>query len=67
MHRQTLSLQDYTVAYAEQGQGTPLLFLHGFLGNGSNWQSIIPELQSDYRCIAIDLLGFGHSSKPRLR
>jgi pimeloyl-ACP methyl ester carboxylesterase len=67
MHRQTLSLQDYTVAYSEQGQGTPLLFLHGFLGNGSNWQFIIPELQSDYRCIAIDLLGFGHSSKPRLR
>ncbi|WP_204140607.1 alpha/beta fold hydrolase [Halomicronema sp. CCY15110] len=67
MHRQTLSLQDYTVAYSEQGQGTPLIFLHGFLGNGSNWQFIIPELQSDYRCVAIDLLGFGNSSKPRLR
>ena len=67
MHRQTLSLRDYTVAYTEQGQGTPLVFLHGFLGNSSNWQFIIPELQSNYRCLAVDLLGFGHSSKPALR
>ena len=66
MEKQTVLLQDYTAAYTEQGQGTPLIFLHGFLGSSHNWQSITPELTSAYRCLSLDLLGFGDSSKPRL-
>ncbi|MEM6449989.1 MAG: alpha/beta hydrolase [Cyanobacteria bacterium P01_D01_bin.105] len=67
MQKQILSLPNYTAAYTDQGQGPPLIFLHGFLGSSSNWQQIIPELRSTHRCLAIDLLGFGDSSKPRLR
>lgn len=67
MQKNTLSLPAYTAAYTDQGQGPPLIFLHGFLGSSSCWQRIIPELQATYRCVALDLLGFGDSSKPRLR
>jgi pimeloyl-ACP methyl ester carboxylesterase len=62
-----LALAPYEAAYTDQGQGTPLIFLHGFLGSSQNWQRIIQPLQAEYRCLALDLLGFGDSSKPQLQ
>jgi pimeloyl-ACP methyl ester carboxylesterase len=61
--RQTL----YQAAYQEVGVGNVLLFLHGFMGDGNCWRSLLPYLQPHYRCIALDLLGFGNSSKPMIR
>lgn len=50
------------------GQDNPvLLFLHGFLGESSLWLSLMGLLSKQYRCIALDLLGFGASSKPKLQ
>lgn len=48
-------------------EGVPLVFLHGFLSNKSCWDGLISLLAQDYRCIALDLLGFGASSKPQIR
>jgi pimeloyl-ACP methyl ester carboxylesterase len=42
-----------------------LVLLHGFLGKASCWQPLMAQLP--HRCIALDLLGFGQSSKPKLR
>lgn len=67
MGKQTISLQNHTAAYIDQGQGTPLIFLHGFLGNSQSWQTVTSQLLPDYRCLSLDLLGFGDSSKPNLR
>jgi pimeloyl-ACP methyl ester carboxylesterase len=66
MQKQYLSLKPYTAAYLEQGTGTPIVFLHGFLGDASNWRSVMNALPN-HRCIALDLLGFGGSDKPELR
>ncbi len=63
----TLDLAPYPAAYREVGEGPVLLFLHGFLGSSHNWLPLIHHLQSHYRCIALDLLGFGNSAKPELR
>ncbi|QZZ23313.1 alpha/beta hydrolase [Leptothermofonsia sichuanensis E412] len=41
--------------------------LHGFLGSSHCWRSLTEQLQSDFRCISLDLLGFGDSAKPVLR
>jgi pimeloyl-ACP methyl ester carboxylesterase len=57
----------YYAAYREVGQGAPLLFLHGFMGDGACWQALMTELSSHYRCISLDQLGFGASSKPKMR
>ena len=54
-------------AYLESGQGTPLLMLHGFFGNGTNWLPLMERLNSQFRCIGLDLLGFGESAKPDIR
>jgi len=62
-----ISPQPLTVSYTDVGEGLPLVFLHGFLSNKSCWDPVISLLQQDYRCIALDLLGFGASSKPQIR
>ncbi|MFS8822412.1 alpha/beta fold hydrolase [Synechococcus sp. W60.2] len=55
-------------AYRELGQGEmPLLFLHGFMATHANWWPLMQGLGDRYRCIALDLLGFGQSSQPALR
>jgi pimeloyl-ACP methyl ester carboxylesterase len=56
-----------TAAYLDQGQGPTLILLHGFLGNAGCWQPLMQQLQSQFRCVALDLMGFGDSSKPRMR
>lgn len=60
---QTVMLQNVQVAYVEKGTGTPLLLVHGLGGNLSHWQKAVHLLSGKYRCIAIDLPGYGHSLK----
>jgi pimeloyl-ACP methyl ester carboxylesterase len=50
--------------YTDQGQGTPMLLIHGFGANIFTWRHIVPELAHDHRVIAVDLKGFGQSDKP---
>ncbi|MEL7220882.1 MAG: alpha/beta hydrolase [Bacteroidota bacterium] len=55
---------DLRVAYVEEGKGeTTLLFIHGLGSNLKAWQKNIATLSDDYRCIALDLPGYGKSSK----
>ena len=44
------------------GQGTPILFVHGFPLDHTMWRHQIADLPSDFRCIAPDLRGFGQST-----
>lgn len=46
------------------GQGKALLLLHGFGGNKSTWADLRAGLDSEYRVIAVDILGHGASDKP---
>ena len=69
MQKSTIQLGEYGATYLDMGaQENPvLLFLHGFLGESSLWCSLSELLANRYRCIALDLLGFGGSSKPKLK
>ncbi len=49
------------VSYVEEGNGIPILFVHGTLSNANTWRKIIPSLSKKYRCIAIDLPIGGHT------
>jgi pimeloyl-ACP methyl ester carboxylesterase len=52
------------IAYTAMGSGSPtLVFLHGLGSNLKAWQYNLPALAQNYRCIAIDLPGFGKSAK----
>lgn len=48
----------------EPGQPV-LVFLHGLASSSANWDPLIPLLKDSYRCISIDLVGFGDSPKPQ--
>jgi pimeloyl-ACP methyl ester carboxylesterase len=49
------------IAYVEQGEGPPALFLHGVPLNGYHWRRVMRRLRLRRRCIAIDLMGLGYS------
>jgi haloalkane dehalogenase len=51
------------MAYVEQGQGEPIVFLHGNPTSSFLWRSVLTELVSLGRCIAPDLIGMGDSEK----
>jgi haloalkane dehalogenase len=51
------------MAYVEQGQGDPIVLLHGNPASSFLWRSVLPELVSLGRCIAPDLIGMGDSEK----
>jgi 3-oxoadipate enol-lactonase len=53
----------------DRGQGSPLLFVHGFPFDHSMWANQIDALAPQYRVIAPDLRGFGRSAgeTPSLR
>ena len=48
--------------YDTHGDGEPLLWLHGGLGHGPDWQHIFKEPPAGYRLIAPDLRGHGRST-----
>ena len=52
--------------YVEAGAGDPVLFLHGNPTSSYLWRNVMPHLETDARCIAVDLIGMGQSNKPDL-
>ena len=63
---ENLKLESETIAYAEEGSGeTTLLFIHGLSSTLDSWKKNIKGLKNDYRTIAIDLPGYGKSSRNR--
>src|SRR5205814_10704927 len=49
------------MAYAEVGNGDPIVFLHGHPTSSYLWRNIIPYLEGLGRCIAPDLIGMRDS------
>jgi len=52
------------IHYIKQGNGNPLILVHGFAGSTYTWRHLIPLLADRYTVYALDLLGFGLSDKP---
>lgn len=50
------------ISYVDEGKGDIILFLHGWGQNKEMMIPLIDELKLNYRCIVIDLPGFGKSS-----
>jgi len=62
--QQTLHVDGLTVAYVDEGEGPPLLLLHGWPTSSLLYREITPVLAKGHRVIVPDLPGFGASSKP---
>src|SRR5271166_2561753 len=61
----TLTVNDLTLFVVDEGQGTPVILLHGFPDTSDLWRNQIPALvDAGYRVVAPDLRGRGRSEKP---
>ncbi len=52
------------VHYVDEGDGPTVLFVHGLPTWSFLWRHLIAGLRDRYRCVALDLPGFGLSDKP---
>jgi pimeloyl-ACP methyl ester carboxylesterase len=55
------------VHYEVLGRGRPVILVHGWLGSWRYWIPTLQVLQTKYRVYALDLYGFGDSSKNQQR
>eukprot|EP00698_Gefionella_okellyi_P012782 TRINITY_DN3468_c0_g1_i2.p1 TRINITY_DN3468_c0_g1~~TRINITY_DN3468_c0_g1_i2.p1 ORF type:complete len:327 (-),score=62.14 TRINITY_DN3468_c0_g1_i2:11-991(-) len=61
-----LNFNTFSIWYRDTAQvdKPAMLFVHGFPTSSFDFVDIWDDLCKDYRCIAVDSLGFGFSSKP---
>ncbi len=51
------------MAYVDEGEGDPIVFLHGNPTSSYLWRNVMPHLAGQGRLIAPDLIGMGDSDK----
>lgn len=62
-----LEVYGSNIHYIDEGEGDPILFLHGNPTSNYLWRNIVPYLSKQGRCIAPDLIGMGKSDKPDIK
>lgn len=61
-----IDVEGYKIHYYEEGEGQPLLLVHGIGQSIYTWRNNIQDLSTYFRVIAIDMIGCGQSDKPEL-
>ena len=56
-----IEIRGKKVSYSDTGSGHAIVFLHGWMDSKNVFDGVISILSSKYRCIGIDLPGFGKS------
>ena len=57
----TITYKNTKISFTDEGKGTAVVLLHGFLENKTMWKAFVPELSKKYRVITVDLLGHGET------
>ena len=61
-----VGVDGYRVHYFEGGSGPPIVLIHGLGSRAEDWANLMPQLVRGGRHVyAIDMLGYGRSSRPR--
>jgi pimeloyl-ACP methyl ester carboxylesterase len=63
--RRTVRIHGHDVTFRMGGEGPTLVLVHGIAGSSTTWRGVFPALAEHYTVVAPDLLGHGHSAKPR--
>jgi haloalkane dehalogenase len=61
-----VEVHGHRMHFVDEGQGDPILFLHGNPTSSYLWRNVIPNLTHQGCCIAPDLIGMGKSDHPDL-
>lgn len=62
--RRKIEVDGATINCVFAGQGDPVLLLHGYPQNLSEWAKLAPLLAEGHSVVCADLRGYGDSSKP---
>ena len=57
----TLIYKNTKISFTDDGKGTAVVLLHGFLENKTMWDKYVSALSKNHRIITIDLLGHGET------
>ena len=58
-----IDLDRHSTHYIEKGEGEPVILLHGYFYDSLIWSKNIDALSKGFKVYAIDLWGFGYSSR----
>ena len=62
MKKYRVSIGKEDIAFIDEGQGEVVLLVHGNMSSSVHFKPLIDRIKHKYRCVAIDLRGFGDSS-----
>ncbi len=62
----SFSYQGHEVFYRREGRGSPIVFLHNGGTSHRIWEPLLEHYARDHDVIAMDMLGFGRSARPRV-
>ena len=62
MEKKYISIGKETLAYLDEGVGDVILMIHGNMSSSVHYEPLISRIKDKYRCVAVDLRGFGDSS-----
>ena len=60
-----VKVNDIEIYYEVEGEGEPLVLIHGLSGSTMYWFFQLPEFSKSYKVIAYDVRGHGQSDKPK--
>jgi len=63
MEKRYVEVLGARMAYVDEGEGRPIVLVHGNPTSSYLWREVIAELTGSGRCIAPDLIGMGDSEK----
>mgnify|MGYP003683134381 CR=1 FL=1 len=58
-------LKEFKYQIIGEDSSPKLIFLHGMMGRGKNWQSIAKNFSKSFQCLIYDQRGHGESMKPK--
>jgi len=63
--RQHAEIHGHRVSYLAEGEGSPVVLVHGVTGTCDQWAPVVDLMSDRHSVIAPDLIGHGQSAKPR--
>lgn len=63
-HNHIIQIDGHRISYDQQGEGSPVLLIHGIPTSNLLWRKVIPALAKTHQVYAPDMLNYGKSDKP---
>ncbi|MEM7709380.1 MAG: haloalkane dehalogenase [Pseudomonadota bacterium] len=59
-----IEIDGLRMRYVDEGEGDPIVFIHGNPTSAYLWRNVMPHLEGSGRIVAFDMIGMGESDKP---